>query len=364
MLFFAFGLLAFAAEGSLPAPTFAGKLPAGVESGFAARLDSTQSRYLMSSRGGLLVAFAFEHGGFAPRCSLPLPAPIAAPDGGSPLSTGSIVTAGDVDNDGLDEIVVAGNRTMRKYELVRGTFALTAEATLRPNSGRRPGWCFDVCVGDVNRDAINEVLLAGVQSLPAFEPDDVDRPVTLYVCRWIGKDLALVWNDHGALKLGGPSWATPIDKMAGVRDPSNSGRSVLLVEEGRSDVRASIFDELDLTPNGLREVGKLVVRDGRIQRKVKDSNPMHSAVGCDFAQVGGMTAVLADMVQDDYVWQGEFFVFSGDSAAQHRALWSDNDHSWWRPSSGILIDLDGKGIGALRFMYSRDRGPSFEFYRL
>jgi len=364
LLVFAFVLLGFATEASLPAPTFAGRLPAGVETGFAARLDSAGGQHLLASRGGMLVAFAFQHGGFVPQCSLPLPAPIAAPDGGSPLSTGSIVTAGDVDSDGLDEIVVAGSRSLRKYELVRGTFALTAEATLRPDSGRRPGWCFDVSIGDVDRDAINEVLLAGVRSLPAFEPDGVDHPVTLSVCRWIGKDLAQIWNDHGALGLGGPSWATPIDKMVGVLDPSNSGHSVLLVEEGRSDVRACTYNEMYWTPSGLREIGKFVVRDGRIQRKVRDSNPMHSAVGCDFARVSGVTAVLGGMVQQDYVWQGEYFIFSRDSAYEHRVLWSDSDHNWYSPSGGILTDLDGKGTGALRFRYSRDRGPSFEFYRL
>jgi hypothetical protein len=357
-------LLVLSGETISPGPTYAGRLPVGIDGGLAARLDSTRSQYLMSSRGGVLVAFAFEHGGFTPRCSLPLPAPITAPDGGSPLSTGSIVTAGDVDDDGLDEVIVAGSRTIRKYKLIRGAFALTAEAHMGPTPDTRPAWCFDVCIGDVNQDSINEILLAGVQSHPPFEPDHVDRAVTLYVCRWTNKDLALVWNDHGALKLGGPSWATPIEKMAGVRDPSNSGRPLLLVEEGRSDVRASIFDELNWTPNGLREVGKLVVRDGRIQRKVKDSNPTHSAVGCDFGQVDGMTAILAGMVQDGDIWQEEYFVFSGDFATEHRVFWSDNDHDWWSPSNGILIDIDGKGIGALRFMYSRDRGPSFEFYRL
>ena len=357
-------LLALSGETISPSPTYAGRLPVGINGGFAARLDSTHSQYLMSSRGGMLVAFAFEHGGLVPRCSLPLPAPIAAPDGGSPMSTGSIAVAGEVDGDGLDEIVVVGNRTLRKYELVRGAFALTAEANLRPDLNARPAWCFDVCIGDVNRDGVNEVLLSGIQSLPPFEPDRVDRPVTLYVCRWAGKDLVRLWSDSGRLGLDGPSWVTPISRMVGVCDPANSGRPRLLVEEGKSDVRASTFDELPWTPDGLRHEGNFIIRDGRIQRKVKDSNPMHSAVGCDFAQVGGMTAVLADIVQEDCVWQGEFFVFSGDSAAQHRALWSDNDHSWCSPSSGILIDLDGKGIGALRFMYSRDRGPSFEFYRL
>jgi hypothetical protein len=366
ILALALPFLVVSGETTPPSPTYAGILPLDVDGGFAARLDSTQGQYLMSARSGMLVGFAFEHGSLVPRCSLPLPAPISdqSPNLGSPLATGTIAATGDVDGDRSDEVVVVGALTIRKYKLIHGTFALTAQARLGPDSGIQSAWCFDVCIGDVNNDGVNEVMLSGIQSPPPFEPDRVERPVTLYVCQWVGKTLVMLWNDHGALTLEGPSWATPIDKMAGVRDPSNSGRSVLLVQEGRSDVRASTFDELDWTPSGLREVGEFVVRDGRIQRKVKDSNPAHSAVDCDFAKIGAVTAVLAGMVQEDYVWQEEYLIFSRDSAYEHRVLWSDNDHHWYSPSEGILINLDGQGTGALRFMYSRDRGPKFEFYRL
>ena len=314
----------------------------------------------------MLVAFAFEHGGFAPRCSLPRPAPIAAPDGGSPLSTGSIVTAGDVDDDGLDEVIVAGSRTVRKYDLVGRTFALTAEANLRPDSGGRPEWCFDACVGDVNHDSINEVLLAGVQSPPPFEPDRVDPPVTLYVCRWIGNRLAPLWNDHGALHIEGPSWVTPITEMVGFYDPKNLSHPKLLMAEGKSDVSASMFDELRWTPNGLDSEGHFVIRDSMIQRNVPDDNPASSAIRCDFAQIGGKTAVLASMLREENRWLGEYFVFHGDTAAEHRVLWSDSEFDWWKPSAGIIIDLDGEGAGALRFRHPRpsEGGPTFEFYRL
>ena len=361
-LFLALALI-LSGETALSEPTYAGRLPTGVDSGFAARLDSAGSQYLLASRSGMLVAFKFEHGSFVPRCSLPTPSPITAPDGGSPLSTGSVAAAGDVDGDGLDEVIVAGSRTLRKYELVRGAFALTAEANQKHGSDSRPAWCFDVCIGDVNPDGVNEVLLSGIQSLPPFEPDRFDRPVTLYVCSWSGKNLVRLWSDNGKLDMDGPSWVTPISRMVGVCDPSNSGHRRLLVEQGRSDVSASMFDELMWTPDGLRHVGRFVIRDGRMQWNVPDNNPANSATGCHFAQVGGVTAVLADIVGEDYVWQGEHFTFSGDSAAEHRVLWSDNDHKWYSPSSSILIDLDGKGIGALRFVYSRDGGPRFEFYR-
>jgi len=130
----------FASDMKLPSPTYAGKLPPGVDGGFAARLDSAPGQYLMSSRGGMLVGLAFENGSFVPTCSLPLPAPIQDPNPnlGEPLATGTIGAAGDVDGDGLDEMVVAGGRFIRKYELIRGDFALTAEAEVHPDSSDQP----------------------------------------------------------------------------------------------------------------------------------------------------------------------------------------------------------------------------------
>jgi len=365
-LIVALPVLALSGEASLPGPTYAGRLPTGITGGFAARLDSSQRQYLMSPRGGMLVAFAFDDGRFVPRCSLPLPAPVAAPNGGCPLATGSIVAAGDVDGDCLDEVVVAGSRTTRKYKLIRGAFGLTAEAAVGVDSSTRPAWCFDVCIGDVNGDGTDEVVLAGVNSLPPFEPDRVRRTVKLHVYRWSGRDPVRLWDDRGALGLQGPSWAVPIDKMVGAYDLTNSGNAKLLIEEGRSDVRASTFDELRWTPDGLCLDGNFVIRDRRIQWNVPSSNPANSAIRCDFAQAGGVTAVLATMHGEESPWRGEYFVFSGDSATEHRVLWSDDDFDWWSPSAGIIIDLDGKGTGALRFMYPRPDGggPRFEFYRL
>lgn len=354
-------------------PIYAGRLPPGVDGGFAARLDSTGSQYLLASRGGMLVAFVFEQGDLVPKCSLPLPAPIADPDPdlGEPLATGRIATAGDVDGDGLDEIVVAGSRTIRKYKLISGAFALTAEADVHPDSSVQCAWCFDVCIGDVDHDGVNEVMLSGIPSPPPFDADGTDRPVTLYVCKWVGKDLVVLWNDHAALKLEGPSWVMPITEMRCVCDPTNLGRPRLLMKEGASDVSAGMYDELQWTSGGLVREGHFVISDGRIQRNVPDNNPRNSAIGCVFANVDGATAVLASVLrdreeEDSYSWQGEYFVFHGDSATEHRVLWADDDFDWWSPSTGIIIDPDGNGPGVLRLMYPRpkDGGPRFEFYRL
>jgi hypothetical protein len=360
-------VLALSGEVSPTGPTYAGILPPGVDGGFAARLDSTGGQYFMSPRGGMLVGFAFEHGEFAPKCSLPLPAPIPDPnpDLGEPLATGTIAAAGDVDGDGLDEVIVVGTRTVRKYELMRDAFALTAEAAVHPDSGDRPDWCFDICIGDVTHDGINEVMLSGITSPPPFEPDRVERLITLYVCQWVGKTLAVLWNDRGALELEGPSWVMPITEMRCVCDPTNQGHPTLLMKEGTSDVSAGMYDELQWTSGGFVRTGYFVVRDGRIQWNVPDNNPRNSATECDFAQVGGTTAVLASVLrdrdeEDSYSWQEEYLVFRGNSAAEHRVLWSDGQS----PTIGVLIDPDRKGIGALRFTEPRKGAPGFEFYRL
>jgi hypothetical protein len=126
-----------------------------------------------------------------------------------------------------------------------------------------------------------------------------------------------------------------------------------------------MFDELLWTPDGLRREGYFVIRDGRIQRNVPDNSPENSATECGFAQVGGATAVLASVLsdreeEDSYSWQGEHMIFRGDSAVEHRVLWSNEP----RPGTSVLLDPDGKGVGALRFMFPRDGGPRFEFYRL
>jgi hypothetical protein len=347
----------------LQTPTFSGRLPAGIDGGFAARLDSTHGQYLMSARSGMLVGFAFENGSFVPTCSLPLPAPIQDPNPnlGEPLATGTVGAAGDVDGDGLDEIVVAGGRFIRKYELIRGDFALTAEAEVHPDSSDRPDWPFDACIGDVNNDGVNEVILSGIPSPPPFEPDGVDRPITLYVCRWVNNELAVIWNDHASLKLEGPSWVMPITEMRCVCDPANSGHISLLMKEGVSDVSAGTYDEFVWDSAGLHKDGYFAIRDGRIQRNAADDNPESSAVGCDFARIGGATAVLAStLIEEEDSWRGEYFVFHGDTAAQHRVFWSAS-----YPSTGIIIDPDGKGAGVLRFVYPlREGGTSFEFYRL
>jgi hypothetical protein len=365
-LFLALALpaLALSGETALPEPTFAGRLPAGIDGGFAARLDSTSGQYLMAERRGMLVAFAFEHKSFVPKCSLPLPAPMKT-DYGSP-SIGRIAAAGDVDGDGLDEIVVAGSRTIRKYRLVSGAFALTAQAHIGPTPDVRPALCFDVCIGDVNQDSTNEVLLSGVQSLALLNGGGDGTSTEFYACQWTDQRLALIWNDRGGLGLEGPSLIMPITQMRCVCDPTNQRSPRLLLEEGKSDVSASVFDELAWTPHGLHRGAHFVIRDGLIQRNASDNNPQEAAIRCDFARVNGGTAVLAQIHGEESPWHGGYIVFKGDTAAERRSIWADDDFVWWSPSDGIIIDPDGNGPGILRFMYPRpkDGGPRFEFYRL
>jgi len=248
------------------------------------------------------------------------------------------------------------------YEKMGDAFALTAMASVHPDSGSPPPWASDVCVGDVDNDGANEVLIAGVDSLTSYATGDYRGRTTLYLCRWTGDKLTQTWNDRGALRLEGPSWVMPIAEMRCVCDPTNRGRPILLVKEGASDVSAGMYRELEWTAGELVGEGHFVIRDGRIERNLADSDPQNSAIGSDFARVGGRTAILASVLKegDTWLWQGEYLVFDGDSAVEHVVLWSARD-----PSSGIVVDLDGRGPGVLRFGYPRrEVGSGFEFYRL
>ena len=153
--------------------------------------------------------------------------------------------------------------------------------------------------------------------------------------------------------------------MVGVLDPRNRGRRELVLTSGSSDVSTTGFSEWDWAGSRLVHRGYFVLRDGGLQQDMADRMPLGSAVGAfDFSDMAGKTALLAGIVQNLYVWQSELFTFIGDSLSQHRVLWSDSDHDFWSPSHGIFIDLDGKGLGILRFLWPHVGGPRFEFYRL
>ena len=354
-------VLMFASDVKLPRPTYSGRLPDGF-CGFAV-LDSSHAHYWLTGRDDRLVACALEQGVFVPRCSLPRLG--EALNGNDTSRATGFVMFADADNDGIQEILVAVNRTISKYKWLGGALALTAVASIRADPGSGRLWMTDGEVGDVNNDGRNEVLIAATGSRPPACGGDSASPAILLVCRWDGDSLVQLWNDGGALELEQPSYDLPSEVMYGIADLRNTGTNRLILLEGTGDdVHAAEYREVLWRDGRFTDDGSFLLRDGQLQHDCQDNDPFNSATGISLGQVGGKTAILADIEHGGGVWQEELFVFSGDSATQDRVLWSDEDEDLQSPSTGILIDIDGHGVGALRFLEPWKGGPRFEFYRL
>jgi hypothetical protein len=354
-------ILALGGDMKLPTPTYSGRLPIGFTE-FAV-LDTSRAALLLSNSGHRVIAYAWQSGAFKRKYNLPrLDSALSRHDS---LRACGFSLPGDVDGDGIDEFVIAIGRTISKYKLTNGTLALTAVASIRPDPGSGPFWVTDGCIGDIDNDGRNEILISATRLRPPACAGDSWSPVVLFVCRWDKDSLVQLWNDEGALKLEQPDFDYVYEFMLSVADPRNSGANRLILLEGTGDdVHPAVFRDVVWRDGRLTDDGLFQLRDGRLQREYWNKETHNAATGCVFGQVDGKTVLLANIESGGYVWQGELFVFSGDSATQHRVLWSDRDHAWQSPSTGILIDLDGKGVGALRLMDPRVGGPRFEFYRL
>ncbi len=344
----------------LPTPNYFGSLPPGFCG--TAVLDTTHGVYVLSDSGDRIIAYTCQSGTFNRAFTLPrLDLSLARRDSVQPCG---FSLRDDVDRDGIDEFVIATNRTVKKYKMLDGTLALTAVTGIRlvADSGRM--WITDGCIGDIDNDGTSEILISATSLRPVDCGGDSWTPVTLFVYRWDRDTLVQLWNDGGALKLEQPNFDYVYEYMLSVADPRNTGSNrLILLEANGDDVHSAGFREVVWRNGKLVDDGSFELREGALERNNYNGDPHNAATGCDFGQVNGKTAILADMCRG-FDWQGELFVFSGDSAIQHRVLWSDADHDWQSPSNGALIDPDGKGVGALRFMYPRDGGPRFEFYRL
>lgn len=347
-------ILALGGDMKLPAPTYSGRFPKGY-SGLAV-LDTSRTPYFLVDTRDRTVAYALQSGKYVSRYNLPrLGTAFTRNDSLRPCG---FSLAGDVDEDGIDEFVIAVNRTVRKYKMLEGTLALTAVASIRSHPDSSRMWMTDGCIGDVNNDGRNEVLIAATGSRPPACGGDSASPVILFVCSWDKDSLVQLWNDRGALKLGLPSNDLPSEEMDAIADPRNTGANrLILLEVTGDDVHPAVFREVIWGDGELTDDGFFQLRDGLLQQDRWNRDTYHAATGCRFAQVRGRTATLADVEHTRCVSQEEFFVFSGDSAIQHCVLWEG-------PCTAFLADLDGKGMGIVRVPNPDEDESRFVFYRL
>jgi|GEM_PF-1936209 len=355
-------ILALCGDLQFETPTWSGSLPG--DWGRLTVLDTSHTPLFLVDRGDRVAACTLHSGKYVTKYDLPRLGTSLRYWGDSAQPCGFNLI-GDVDDDGIEEFAVAVNRTISKYKLINGTLALTSVASIRlhPDSGRM--WITDGCIGDINNDRRNEILVAAAGSKPPSAGGDSWSIVTLFVCRWDGDSLVQMWNDQGKLNLELPPIDLPTEEMCTIADIRNIGINKLILLEGTGDdVHPAVYRELVWKDGGLREAGFFQLRDDALQPEQWPGELLHAATGCGFGQVNGKTAILADIETRGCILQGELFVFSGDSTIQHRVLWSDADLDLQNPSMGTLIDPDGKGVGALRIMNPWTGGARFEFYRL
>jgi hypothetical protein len=318
-------------------------------------LDTTRLTYVLSDSGDRVVVYTCQSGTFQRRFSLPkLDLALSRHDSVQPCG---FSLRGDVDRDGIDEFVIATNRTLKKYKMLGGTVALTSVASIKLAEDPGPLWITDGCIGDIDNDGTNEVLISATSEQPPACGGDSWSQVILFVCRWNKDSLVQLTNDGGVLQLEQPSFDLPAEIMRTVADPRNTGTNRLIFLEGRGDdVHPAVFREVVWRDGRLVDEGILLLQHGRLQRDDSDWDAYNSATGCRFGQVRGKTTIIADIF-DLAEGREELFVFSGDSVSQHLVLWPG---AW----TARFANLDGKGAGILHILNLNADRSWFEFYRL
>lgn len=346
-------ILALGGDMKLPALTYCGTFPKGY--GGLAVLDSSRIPYVLADTGDRTVAYAMQSGMLVRKFDIPRIRTAFAND--DSLRPCGFYLRGDVDRDGIDEFVVATNRTLKKYKMLNGTLALTAVTGIRPAADSGRMWITDGCIGDVDNDGRNEILISATRLQPPACGGDSWSPVVLFICRWEKDRLVQLWNDGGALHLEQPSSDLPSEEMDAVADPRNTGTNRLVLLEGTGDdVHAAEFREVMWQDGRLTDDGHFELRNGVLQWDHLSGDYYNAATGCRFYQVEGKTAIIADVFKTDW-GQEELFVFSGDTAVQRCVLWEG-------AQTAFLADLDGKGMGIVRIPNPDEDGQRFEFYRL
>jgi hypothetical protein len=345
--------LALGGDMKLPAPTYSGRFPKGY-SGIAV-LDTSGIPYILADSGDRTVAYAMQSGVLVRKLDLPrLGTALTGSDSSRP--TGFSLW-GDVDGDGIDELVVAMNRTISKYKLIDGALALIAQTSLNLSADSHRLWVTDGCIGDIDNDGRDEILISATSLRPpdyaSDYGDDSTGPVILLVCRWTHDSLFQTWNDGGMLQIGQRS-------MRAVADLRNTGTNgLILLEWDGDDSHSALFRELAWQGGRFYDSGTFRLRHALLQRVQPDQDcrePEDAATSCRFADVNGKTVVLADICHGSE-WQAELFTFRGDSVTQHLVLWPGG-------AAAEFVDLDGRGVGVLRILDPDENGPKFEFYRL
>ncbi|MBL7873537.1 MAG: VCBS repeat-containing protein [Cyclobacteriaceae bacterium] len=98
------------------------------------------------------------------------------------MYNGGGVGIGDLNNDGLQDIIFTGNRTLSKIYLNKGNFSFS-EITAQFDGLTDSQWLSGVCVVDINADGWNDVYLTSTMN-----KDSVKRKNQLWINNGLGND--------------------------------------------------------------------------------------------------------------------------------------------------------------------------------
>jgi len=347
-------ILALGGDQRLQTTTWSGRLPEGWRG--LTVLDTSRTPLFLVDSGDRVLACTLHSGKYMTKYSLPQLGASLAFRGDSARPCGFSL-AGDIDDDGIREFVASVNQTINKYKVIDGTLALTSVASIRLHADSGRMWITDGCIGDINNDRSNEILVAATGSRPPSAGGDSWSPVTLFVCRWDKDTLVQLWNDGGTLKLEQPDLYLPSEEMCAVADPRNTGANrLILLEAHGDDVHSAEFRVVVWRNGRLEDDGSFELRRGVLEWNNYNGDAFRAATGCRFGHVRGKTAILADIFDGD-MGNEELFIFSGDSATQHIILWPG-------AQTAFFADIDGKGVGIIRRPDPDGGEAEIEFYRL
>jgi hypothetical protein len=279
--------------------------------------------------------------------------PYARPDGGR-----NAWCTGDVDNDGLDEILGGDSNRLVVFKWRDTAFTRRVYDF--------PYQIDNLVVGDINNDGRNEVVLSASDEklVDGFERERI------CVARLVDAGLDVLWNDRGGLKLG-DNRVTPADRMLTVADLENRHHDELLVCRPATGERPdpSSYFLVDWQGGQLRIlrtfgiVNRRQMAPRRVARMV-DAGKIGSYVQGPLAvgRLNDRTVCLASVSEADYESRVMLLTFDKDNMKLMGRMGSFSpevplDRARNGPPTDVsdprtqffLMDLDGRGTAVLRW---------------
>jgi hypothetical protein len=257
-------------------------------------------------------------------------------------------TCGDVDSDASDELLIALDTLLLIYRRVNPIFV--PETLALPRAARQ------LVVGDIDNDGRNELIACCDTTTSGRWPKH--RPgmkYRIYVYRYIGKKLEILWDDHAMLGYGEPIMP---DYFWSVADFQNLGRNQLLVTRSQSDVSPTMYDLLEWNGDdkGLSRHASFLLSDTVVPASSGESDIFPYAVGRmqPFSTNFGTLVMVefsdwdrSDSVDLDVALRQRLLHLTGNDVQSFGNVWLQ-EGPMGSNCDYTTIDPDGAGQGLLR----------------